>query len=181
MGAYPCLAFRQRLMAGRSANVTIRPIRNGDAQAVFDLQETLFGADPNRLSVLQYADVKPGGPVLVLVAETGGMLAGFVLLRDRASRPWTGIDFIGVMPGHAGQGIGGKLLEAARLVSPRPVLRLFVRPSNTRAVALYARLGFRHTGTRKGSYADGEDALVMMKWVWPANRKGRNWHDNPLP
>ena len=39
---------------------------------------------------------------------------------------------------------------------------LEVRPTNTEALGLYERLGFRVIGRRKGYYFDtGEDALVM--------------------
>ena len=38
---------------------------------------------------------------------------------------------------------------------------LEVRAGNRPARALYARLGFRESGRRRGYYADGEDALVM--------------------
>jgi ribosomal protein S18 acetylase RimI-like enzyme len=143
----------------------IRRAAAADAQAVFDLQEELFAGDVNRLSREVLSAPGEDKQAIVLVAELAGAVAGFLVLRSRTARPWTGIDFVGVAPHAAGRGIGGKLLEAACRVSPRPILRLFVRPSNTAARALYARLGFRHTATRKASYADGEDALVHMKWV----------------
>lgn len=152
-------------MSGLEPELLVRRATASDAQAVFDLQEELFAGDVNRLSVEQLGSLGSDKGVIALVAEWNGAVAGFLILRDRSMRPWTGIDFVGVAPHAAGRGIGGKLLEAAFAVSPRPVLRLFVRPSNAAARALYARTGFRHTATRKASYADGDDALVQMKWV----------------
>lgn len=145
--------------------VTIRLISKADAPAVFRLQQELFVGDVNSLSVEDYEAAERPGAAIVLVAELSGDINGFLVLRDRSSRPWTGIDFVGVAPHASGRGIGRQLLEAACFVSPRPVLRLFVHGSNTNARALYARAGFRHTNTRKRGYENGEDALVHMKWV----------------
>ena len=152
-------------MSGPEPGLVVRRAAASDAQAVFDLQEELFAGDVNRLSLELLGALESDKQIIALVAELQGAIAGFLILRNRGTRPWTGIDFVGVAPHAAGRGIGGKLLEAAFIVSPRPVLRLFVRPSNAAARALYARLGFRHTATRKASYADGDDALIQMKWV----------------
>jgi [ribosomal protein S18]-alanine N-acetyltransferase len=143
----------------------IRPIANADAPAVFDMQQKMFAGDVNSLSVGDYAASGASGSATVLVADLDGAVVGFIVLRNRGSRPWTGIDFIGVVPHASRRGIGQQLLDAAGFVSPRPVLRLFVHRSNTAARALYARSGFSHTNTRKRGYENGEDALVHMKWV----------------
>jgi ribosomal-protein-alanine N-acetyltransferase len=62
--------------------------------------------------------------------------------------------------GVARQLLGTALIEGvARGVT---LAFLEVRPSNTRALALYERLGFQVIGRRNGYYFDtGEDALVM--------------------
>jgi [ribosomal protein S18]-alanine N-acetyltransferase len=143
----------------------IRRVTKADAKAVFDLQEELFPADINGLSLEEFSALDGGGTVDVLVAELEHTLKGFLMLRSRDFRPWTSIDFVAVSPGASGQGIGGQLLAAAEFISSRPVLRLFVRPSNAAARALYRRSGFRHASTRKANYPDGEDALIQMKWV----------------
>ena len=73
-----------------------------------------------------------------------------------------------VAPAHQGHGHGRFLLDAlcceAR-VRGTSQLWLEVRQSNSRALALYLRYGFRTIGTRRGYYpaADGrrEDATVM--------------------
>jgi ribosomal protein S18 acetylase RimI-like enzyme len=41
--------------------------------------------------------------------------------------------------------------------------RLEVRTANALAIDLYERLGFRVIGKRPGYYANGADALVMVK------------------
>jgi ribosomal protein S18 acetylase RimI-like enzyme len=143
----------------------IRRAAKADASAVFKLQQELFPGDVNSLSLQELSAAGSSPEIIVLIAELDQSVVGFLVLRNRNSRPWTSIDFVGVSAEVSGQGIGGQLLEAARFVSPRPVLRLFVRPSNASARSLYQRAGFRHSSTRNGNYPDGEAALIHMKWV----------------
>lgn len=154
-------------MSASDTAVHVRLARQGDGEAVLALQDALFPGDPNRLPAEHLAAPGRDRRVLVLVAELEGRVAGFLVLRDRSARLWTSVDFVGVAPWAGGRGVGGALVRAACRFAPRPVLRLFVRPSNAPARALYAKQGFRHTATRKGNYADGEDAMVMMKWLGP--------------
>lgn len=160
-------------MGASDTKAHVRLARQGDARAVLALQDALFPGDPNRLGPEQLAGPGADKRVLVLVAELGDEVAGFLVLRDRSARLWTSVDFVGVAPWAASRGVGTALVRAACRFAPRPVLRLFVRPSNAPARALYARQGFRHTATRKNNYADGEDAMVMMKWLGP--RFLRRW------
>lgn len=153
------------MKSGSKPLIRVRRAMPADSQAVLELQQSLFAGDVNSLSAEALAAPDDTGRLTVLVGQADTVIVGFLVLRNRGTRPWTGIDFVGVAPQASGRGVGGHLVEAACFVSRRPVLRLFVRPSNIAARALYARLGFRHTATRKANYADGEDALVMMKWV----------------
>ena len=43
-------------------------------------------------------------------------------------------------------------------------IHLEVRKSNFPAINLYLKFGFHQTGTRKGYYADGEDAIIMQRY-----------------
>ena len=74
-------------------------------RAVLALQDALFPGDPNRLGPEQLA--RPGADkrVLVLVAELGDEVAGFLVLRDRSARLWTSVDFVGVAPWAASRGV----------------------------------------------------------------------------
>ena len=148
-----------------SPRIIVRHAAEADAAAVLNLQEQIFFGDVNSLTADELREPGRDQSLIVLVAEMAGDIAGFAALRNRRLRPWTSIDFLCAAPHAAGRGIGGKLLEAASIHAARPVLRLYVRPSNTAARALYARQGFRHTATREANYADGEDAMVQMKWI----------------
>ena len=43
-------------------------------------------------------------------------------------------------------------------------IHLEVRKSNFPAINLYLKFGFHETGTRKGYYANGEDAIIMQRY-----------------
>ena len=75
-----------------------------------------------------------------------------------------------VRPEYRRQGVADRLLDVfcrfgqARLA----FLTLEVRPSNTAAVALYEKHGFREAGRRKNYYENPtEDALLLTKEFKP--------------
>jgi ribosomal-protein-alanine N-acetyltransferase len=74
---------------------------------------------------------------------------------------------VAVAPGHRRRGIASALLErlfAETAGDARRGYTLEVRVSNTAAIALYERFGFRPSGVRRGYYTDNrEDALIMWR------------------
>jgi ribosomal-protein-alanine N-acetyltransferase len=75
------------------------------------------------------------------------------------------ISTVAVRPEQRRQGIGQALLIAALKHSQSLgaiMATLEVRPSNTGAIELYKKFGFKETGRRKRYYRDnGEDAIIM--------------------
>lgn len=69
------------------------------------------------------------------------------------------------------QGLGSQLVQFILNVSAELGLHrafLEVRESNVAGQRLYRKLGFKHTGWRKGYYrSTGEDAVVMSKTIHP--------------
>lgn len=73
---------------------------------------------------------------------------------------------IAVHPDYRGRGVGSTLLERAlvRLAGEGTrTVKLEVRASNDPAQSLYRRFGFEPVRTLDGYYADGEDAVVMVR------------------
>lgn len=73
---------------------------------------------------------------------------------------------IAVHPDYRGRGVGSMLLERAlvRLAGEgTQTAKLEVRASNDPAQSLYRRFGFDPLRTLDGYYADGEDAVVMVR------------------
>ena len=74
------------------------------------------------------------------------------------------INVVAVDPTHQRRGLGTAVLTAliqqARQQGARSAT-LEVSPCNTGATALYERLGFTTSGTRRAYYSDGRDALIQ--------------------
>ncbi len=105
-------------------------------------------------------------PELFLVAEIDGRIVGYVcgvVRRDGYGH----IVSICVDPEFRRRGIGRALMESIERVF-REVFgvcryRLEVRVSNTPAIKLYEKLGFKIVRKLESYYLDGEDAYLMIK------------------
>ncbi|WP_397193885.1 ribosomal protein S18-alanine N-acetyltransferase [Nodosilinea sp. FACHB-141] len=86
------------------------------------------------------------------------------------------ITVLAVDPRYQRRGLGKWLLVNLLVdASERPLTRatLEVRPSNSRALALYESFGFETLGRRRHYYADGEDALIL----WQKSLKTAEFRD----
>jgi ribosomal-protein-alanine N-acetyltransferase len=109
--------------------------------------------------------LKVGFPAWVVEEENSGRIVAYLVLMLAVDE--IHILNVGVAKDRQGLGIGGHLMSfaiawARKNGGVRMILE--VRPSNTRARALYARCGFAQIGLRKDYYdAEGgkEDALCL--------------------
>lgn len=98
------------------------------------------------------ADVKPAEERIVLAAEAGGVLAGFVDFRISGKTAW--IRGIAVDKEFEGMGLGGALLESAAEKAFRSgcaKIKLKVSAGNARAISFYEKHGFSR-GTEKSGF-----------------------------
>lgn len=98
-----------------------------------------------------------------LVAEDNGRVAGYAGLQVVLDEGY--IANVAVDPDYRRQGIATRLVQVyidfAR-ANHLAFLTLEVRPSNTAAIILYGRLGFRSVGRRRNYYEHPkEDCLIM--------------------
>ena len=142
--------------------MTIVPMDRSHLKGVAELERLCFSTPWNEAMLEEglYNDT-PG----FLGAEgPDGMVVGYAGLHVIFDEGY--IDSVAVRPDQRRQGIADRLLEvfcrfgAAHL----RFLTLEVRPSNTAAVALYEKHGFREAGRRRDYYdAPREDALLLTK------------------
>lgn len=96
--------------------------------------------------------------VAILCAVDAAAVVGLVTIDSRTRY----LDQLAVTPTAFGQGIAGKLLEAAKRVSPRAI-ELLVNQDNPRAIRFYEREGFTlgepATGTTTGR------PVWRMRWA----------------
>jgi ribosomal protein S18 acetylase RimI-like enzyme len=132
-----------------------------DVFAIRGLEHACFGRDAYDFFALLELLISP--KVMRLKAIHNGRMVGFVAgeLNRREKHGW--IVTLGVQPNCEGQGIGTRLLLDCEQLMAQPLIKLTVRKSNTRAIALYEHHGYTFVHTIARYYNDGEDGLLMEK------------------
>lgn len=142
--------------------MTIVPMDRSHLKGVAELERLCFST-PWSEAMLEEELYNDTASFLVAEGPDGAVVgyAGLHAILDEGY-----IDNVAVRPDRRRQGIADRLLEvfcrfgAAHL----RFLTLEVRPSNTAAVALYEKHGFREAGRRRDYYdAPREDALLLTK------------------
>ncbi len=104
-----------------------------------------------------------------VMRDADGLLAGYFLLMPAVDE--NHILNITVRPDLQGKGLGRMMLDQiAELTRQQgmPSILLEVRPSNTRALAVYLHMGFEQIGIRKNYYPAGEhtrEDAIVMRWM----------------
>ena len=94
---------------------------------------------------------------VLLGRDAGGRVVGSVMVGHDGHRGW--LYYVAADPDLRGRGIGRSMVRAAEAwLAARGVakVQLLVRPTNTQAVAFYARLGFEET-----------PRTIMARWLAP--------------
>lgn len=146
----------------------IRRLTYADMPQVIAIERRAFPT-PWSLAMFVLERSKPGG--ICLAATRRGELVGY-LVCSRYDSVWHVMN-VSVEPQERRVGVATALLLELleQIDDPGARLTLEVRRSNTPAIALYERFGFRSAGLRRRYYQDnGEDALIM--WRTPATLAG---------
>ncbi|MEM2522106.1 MAG: ribosomal protein S18-alanine N-acetyltransferase [Candidatus Bathyarchaeia archaeon] len=122
-----------------------------------------------------FIDLYERFPETFIVAEENGEVVGYIMCRIETGLANFGLGgfikrghvvSIAVMPQHRGKGIGEalvkKAMEGMRLYNAKQCF-LEVRVTNTPAINLYKKLGFKIVRIIRGYYSDGEDAYLMSR------------------
>jgi [ribosomal protein S18]-alanine N-acetyltransferase len=156
------------LTAPPAAAVDIRRLTYADLPQVVAIERRAF-TTPWSLAMFVLELSKPSG--ICLAAESSGELVGY-LICSRYDTVWHVMN-VAVDPDLRRHGIATALITAllAEIGDPEAQITLEVRRSNTGAMLLYERFGFRSAGIRRRYYQDnGEDAVIM--WRTPATLRG---------
>ncbi len=140
--------------------LAIRPLAYSDLPQVIAIERRSFPT-PWSLAMFVLELSKPSG--VCLAGLRGRVLHGY-LMCARYDQAWHLMN-IAVDPARRRTGVARALLEAMIERAGRDAdYTLEVRASNTPAIALYERFGFRSAGTRPRYYTDtGEDAIIMWR------------------
>ena len=168
----------QRDLDRFSSPVEIRRLSYPDLPQVTAIERRVFPT-PWSLAMFVLELSKQSG--ICLAAVIDGQLVGY-LICSRYDTVWHVMN-VAVDAGHQRKGLASAMLAELyeQVGDPRARLTLEVRPSNSVAIHLYEREGFRAAGLRRRYYQDnGEDALVM--WRTPATLEGSlDDVPNPVP
>jgi ribosomal-protein-alanine N-acetyltransferase len=148
-----------------AAAVEIRRLTYADLPQVVAIERRAF-TTPWSLAMFVLELSKPSGVCLAAVVETE--LAGY-LVCSRYDTVWHVMN-VAVDPDRRRRGIATALIAALfERIGDDAQVTLEVRRSNTGALSLYERFGFRSAGVRPRYYADnGEDAVIMWRTTTPA-------------
>ncbi len=160
----------QKAIVARVGDYQIRQCERDDILTVIDINaETL----PEHYSDYFYFEILTEFPETFLVAELEGKIVGYYMCRieygfshlKRLGLARKGhVVSIAVKEEHRGKGVGTQLMKTcqeAMLKKTATEAYLEVRVSNSQAVALYQRLGYKVSGRLEAYYKDGEAALLM--------------------
>ena len=154
--------------SGSAAAVEIRRLGYPDLPQVIAIERRVFPT-PWSLAMFVLEMSKQTG--ICLAAVSDGRLVGY-LICSRYDTVWHVMN-VAVDITEQRKGLASALLAElyARVGDERARFTLEVRRSNSVAIHLYEREGFRAAGMRRRYYQDnGEDALVM--WRTPATLSG---------
>ena len=143
--------------------VHIRQFKPTDFWKVMEIEKDAFQEDNPYEHMQLYENLSNG----FFVADVGGIVAGYVvcvLTENYEGRIFS----IAVDSKFRRCGIGSQLLERAfKLFKDCKVksIRLEVRTTNINAQSLYRKLGFSEAGYIPRYYSDGENAIVMRRYL----------------
>lgn len=141
-------------------STVIRKAEPADINALADIERNSFDAPWSEAEIAK--DIASDDSY-VAVIEDNGRIAGYAEMRTVAGEAQ--IYNIAVDRAFRGRGLGEALMkhlieEASK--SGCDIMTLEVRSGNEAASGLYAKLGFKEVGRRKGYYSGGgEDAVLM--------------------
>jgi [ribosomal protein S18]-alanine N-acetyltransferase len=125
-----------------------KEIFDKDAWSLFDL-----------IAVLTFPDI------IRLKAVEDDRMVGFIAGDPRPRDGWGWVATIAVDPRYQRRGIGRALLHECERQFGVLRSRLTVRLSNHGAISMYEKERYQTIDVWKGYYNDGEDALVMEKYL----------------
>src|SRR6266566_2402749 len=160
------------LAHGAAPDVSLRPARLADVDALANLERRVFRGD--RISRRGFRRFARSPRAALIVAEEDGVLAGYALVLFREGSGIARLYSIAVAPQFAKRGLGSALLsgaEEAAIARDRIAMRLEVHENNAKAIARYRKAGYNLFGRHFQYYSDRGHALRFEKHLRPQLRR----------
>ena len=141
--------------------INIREYAVGDEKEIAKLEKECFSAPWSETAI---TDAKANG-TFFLIAEKGLEFVGYISINTAVDEGY--INNIAITPKFRRQGIAEKLLFSLAKRAEKTelaFLSLEVRESNSAAIKLYEKCGYKNMGVRKNFYENPkENAIIMTK------------------
>ena len=145
-----------------AAILSLRKMEYRDVDEVMRIENRIY---PYPWSAGNFIDSLDSG-YLCMVAEVDDAMVGYAVLMPSVDEAH--LLTIGLASEHQRKGMGEEVLARMNAMARNSGINriiLEVRPSNTPALSLYRKCGFRQIGLRRGYYpadnGEREDAIVM--------------------
>lgn len=142
----------------------IRPMTEEDVKGVAEIEKECFASPWSEKSLSEELE---NGSAYFFVADINGEIAGYMGTISVFGE--CSVTNIAVKEKHRNKGLASSLLQRAILNSiylDDDFITLEVRKSNTAAISLYEKFGFRKMGERKNFYRlPTEDAFIYNKYL----------------
>lgn len=146
---------------GFFSEVYVAALNKEDIKAVAELERVCFSEPWSENTLLQSLE----NGISFFTAKENGKVLGYVGISCVLDEGY--VTNIAVFPEYRKKGVATALIERLFSLardSKLSFISLEVRPSNTAAIALYEKMGFKKEGQRKGFYRNPvEDAYIMTK------------------
>lgn len=139
----------------KNLEIKIREGREEDIEKIVLIEFSSFESPWSRNLLIRSIKKKE-----LFVAELNGEVVGYIVFSKILDE--VHLENIAVDERWRRKGIGSKLLEFLIEKNKESSIFLEVRPSNTPAINLYKKYGFKKIGIRKKYYVN-EDAIIMMR------------------
>ncbi|KTC78342.1 ribosomal protein S18-alanine N-acetyltransferase [Legionella brunensis] len=151
----------------------IRPMKQGDIDQVYAIEQSAHRAPWSREILSDCVSVGYDCQVLEIIRTSVKQIAGYIICRKNFNVCHI-LNLCIAIPEQR-KGYGQKLLEAvlnSLANSNSNTVILEVRPSNSAALKLYEKFGFREDIVKKGYYKDesGEEDAILLKKIIPHNQ-----------
>ena len=147
------------------SEIILRPLIEADLPAVLMIEESSFSSPWTRAAFVHELQSPHS---CLTIAERAGNVLGYLCgwyVADEVQ-----ILNVAVQTNYRRQGVAERLLRYVLDVGQQKGAQsanLEVRRDNLPARQLYEKFGFREVAVRRGYYADGEDALLMVCPLFP--------------
>ena len=147
--------------------IAYRPAIQLDLPVLVSMERVLFADSP--WSMGQFKEEFKGVPnsrYFMVAANDQDQIVGYAAVLVVAPGVEADVLTVAVLPEYARQGIATHFMgELEKWSQEKQALAMMleVGTDNTRAIALYEKLGYQTIATRKNYYGQGLDAFVMRK------------------